>query len=116
MHPDDRIAVTEIAVRSKGLGVMADGSCGSVTYEDVVVRTADGWLIRHRRVLARRHPLRPPPTRPLTTRPLTTRPPTTRPPTTAPLTNRPLTTQPPTAWSLVAGCCVMGVYFRHGMC
>jgi hypothetical protein len=36
---------------------MADGSCGSVTYEDTVVRVSDGWRISHRRVVARRVPL-----------------------------------------------------------
>ncbi|PAZ09115.1 polyketide cyclase [Streptomyces sp. SA15] len=46
-----------VRARSKGLGVMADGSCGSVTYEDTLVRAADGWRICHRRVLARRAPL-----------------------------------------------------------
>ncbi|MDQ1042905.1 nuclear transport factor 2 family protein [Streptomyces sp. V4I2] len=49
---DDRVRA-----RSKGLGVMADGSCGSATYEDTVVRVGDGWRISHRRVLARRVPL-----------------------------------------------------------
>ncbi|MFD3619574.1 nuclear transport factor 2 family protein [Streptomyces sp. NPDC058676] len=44
-------------VRSKGLAVMADGSCGSVTYEDTVVRVAEGWRICRRRVVARRVPL-----------------------------------------------------------
>jgi hypothetical protein len=48
----------EVAARSKGLGVMANGTCGSVTYEDTVVRTPDGWRIKHRTVLARRRPLR----------------------------------------------------------
>jgi hypothetical protein len=47
----------QVPVRSKGLGVMADGSCGSVTYEDTVVRVSDGWRISHRRVVARRVPL-----------------------------------------------------------
>ena len=43
---------------SKGLAVMANGSCGSVTYEDTVVRVdTDGWRISRRRVLARRVPL-----------------------------------------------------------
>lgn len=46
-----------VRVRSKGLGIMADGSCGSVTYEDVVVRVAAGWRICRRRVVARRVPL-----------------------------------------------------------
>jgi hypothetical protein len=36
---------------------MADGSCGSVTYEDTVVRVGAGWRISHRRVPARRVPL-----------------------------------------------------------
>lgn len=47
----------EVPVRSKGIGVQADGSCGSATYEDVVVRTEAGWRIRRRVVLARRAPL-----------------------------------------------------------
>lgn len=42
---------------SKGLGVRADGSCGSVTYEDAVVRGRDGWRISSRRVLARIVPI-----------------------------------------------------------
>jgi hypothetical protein len=44
---------------SKGLGIMADGSAGSVTYEDTVERTAAGWRITHRVVRPRRTPLRP---------------------------------------------------------
>ena len=36
-------------VRSKGIGVMTDGRSVTVTYEDVVVRTSDGWRIRHRK-------------------------------------------------------------------
>ncbi|MEU9481484.1 nuclear transport factor 2 family protein [Streptomyces sp. NPDC048191] len=46
-----------VRVRSKGLGVMADGSCGSATYDDTVVRTLDGWRISHRKLSARRVPL-----------------------------------------------------------
>lgn len=46
-----------VHVRSKGLAVMADGSCGSVTYEDEVVRVDAGWRIRRRRIAARRTPL-----------------------------------------------------------
>lgn len=42
---------------SKGLGVMADGSTGSVTYEDTVERMAAGWRITQRIVRARRTPL-----------------------------------------------------------
>ena len=42
---------------SKGLGVRADGSVGSVTYEDVLVHHNDGWRIGRRTVRARRVPL-----------------------------------------------------------
>jgi hypothetical protein len=63
-HHVTNIVVTESAgglVRalSKGLGVMADGSCGSVTYEDRIERRAQGWRIAHRVVRARRTPLHP---------------------------------------------------------
>ncbi|MGS2644084.1 nuclear transport factor 2 family protein [Streptosporangium sp. LJ11] len=61
-HHVTNIVVTETAddhVRalSKGIGIMADGTCGSVTYEDTVSRGDRGWRISHRRVLARRAPL-----------------------------------------------------------
>lgn len=41
-------------VRSKGLAVMADGAAGTVTYEDVVVRTPAGWRISQRTVVPAR--------------------------------------------------------------
>lgn len=44
-HDDSRAGV-----RSKGLSVMADGSAGSVVYDDIVVRTDAGWRIAHRKV------------------------------------------------------------------
>ncbi|MFI5714658.1 nuclear transport factor 2 family protein [Nocardia sp. NPDC051750] len=44
---------------SKGLGIMTDGSVGSVTYQDTFERTAAGWRITHRIVRPRRVPLRP---------------------------------------------------------
>ncbi|WP_405995509.1 nuclear transport factor 2 family protein [Streptomyces sp. NBC_00986] len=50
--PDDRIQA-----RSKGLGIRTDGSCGSVTYVDTVVRVGVGWRIARRRITARRVPL-----------------------------------------------------------
>jgi hypothetical protein len=61
-HHITNVVLTELpdgAVRalSKGLGVNADGSCGSVTYDDRVVRGEHGWRISHRKVLARRVPL-----------------------------------------------------------
>ncbi|MCT9075877.1 nuclear transport factor 2 family protein [Streptomyces fulvoviolaceus] len=53
----EEVSEGRVRARSKGLGVMADGSCGSVTYEDVVVRVDAGWRISHRTVRARRVPL-----------------------------------------------------------
>lgn len=53
----EEVSEGRIRARSKGLGVMADGSCGSVTYEDVVLRVDSGWRISRRTVLARRVPL-----------------------------------------------------------
>ncbi|MFE9444503.1 nuclear transport factor 2 family protein [Streptomyces sp. NPDC006602] len=53
----EEAAGDRVRARSKGLAVMADGSCGSVTYEDTVVRVAEGWRICHRKVVARRVPL-----------------------------------------------------------
>jgi hypothetical protein len=57
--------VTNIVVRedgdgarawSKGLTVSRDGSVASFIYEDQLVRTTDGWRIRHRKVSPRREP------------------------------------------------------------
>lgn len=39
---------------SKGIGVNADGTSGSVTYEDLLVRKDPGWRIVERRVRAHR--------------------------------------------------------------
>ncbi|MFY7563144.1 nuclear transport factor 2 family protein [Streptomyces sp. WI04-05B] len=50
--PDGRVHA-----RSKGLGVRADGTCGSVTYEDTLVRVDGGRRISYRKVSARRVPL-----------------------------------------------------------
>jgi ketosteroid isomerase-like protein len=47
---DDRSA----QARSKGIGVYADGTAGSVVYDDVVTRQPGGWKISHRKVTARR--------------------------------------------------------------
>ncbi len=43
--PDGRVALL-----SKGIGVLSDGSCGSVTYQDTAVRGQHGWRIDHRAV------------------------------------------------------------------
>ncbi|WP_141575561.1 nuclear transport factor 2 family protein [Actinomadura sp. WMMA1423] len=61
-HHVTNVVLTEAAggrvhARSKGLGVSADGSVGSVTYEDVLVRTPGGWRISHRTIRAHRTPL-----------------------------------------------------------
>lgn len=63
-HHVTNIVVTELgddeaSVVSKGIGIMADGTAGSVVYEDRVRRTSAGWRIARRRVLPRRRPLRP---------------------------------------------------------
>ena len=47
-----------VEARSKGIGILVNGNCGSLTYDDTVVRTAAGWRISHRVVSARRTPLR----------------------------------------------------------
>jgi hypothetical protein len=48
---------TVLAV-SKGIGVLADGSTGSVVYADELRNTAGGWRIARRAVTPRRTPLR----------------------------------------------------------
>jgi hypothetical protein len=61
-HHVTNIVVTEredgtVGVRSKGIGVHADGTASTVAYEDTVVATEAGWRIDHRRVVPRRVPL-----------------------------------------------------------
>ena len=61
-HHVTNVVITEadgdvVRVLSKGIGIQVDGSCGSVVYDDVVRRVADGWRIAHRKVMARRTPL-----------------------------------------------------------
>ena len=46
-----------VRARSKGIGIKADGTSGSVTYEDIIVRGDQGWRISQRKILARRAPL-----------------------------------------------------------
>ncbi|ADP80182.1 nuclear transport factor 2 family protein [Pseudofrankia inefficax] len=41
-------------VQSKGIGITAGGTAGSVVYDDIVTRQPDGWKISHRKVTARR--------------------------------------------------------------
>ena len=48
-----------VRARSKGLGIMADGTTGSLTYDDVIERRDDAsWRISRRQVVRRRRPLR----------------------------------------------------------
>ena len=52
-----------VRVRSKVLSLLGGGLCGSGTYDDVVVKTPDGWRISKRVIGLRRERdlLRPPP-------------------------------------------------------
>ncbi|GAA1501612.1 hypothetical protein GCM10009760_64560 [Kitasatospora kazusensis] len=61
-HHVTNIVLTEggeghVHARSKGIGINRDGTSGSVTYEDTVVLTGQGWRISYRKVVARRVPL-----------------------------------------------------------
>jgi ketosteroid isomerase-like protein len=47
---DDRSA----RVRSKGIGIRADGTAGSVVYDDIVTLRPGGWKISYRKVTVRR--------------------------------------------------------------
>jgi 3-phenylpropionate/cinnamic acid dioxygenase small subunit len=51
------VAEGTVEAVSKGLGITADGSCGSVTYEDLVIRAEAGWRISRRKIIPRRAPL-----------------------------------------------------------
>ncbi len=63
-HHVTNIVVSEdsdgtVRARSKGIGVYADGTAGSVTYDDVLRRTPEGWRIARRTISPRRTPLMP---------------------------------------------------------
>ena len=58
-HHVTNIVITRIddhsaQVQSKGIGIKADGTAGSVAYDDIVTRQPDGWKISYRKVTARR--------------------------------------------------------------
>lgn len=60
-HHVTNIVLTEVGdrqvhARSKGIGIYADGTCASLTYEDIIVRRDRGWRISDRKLLARRAP------------------------------------------------------------
>ncbi|GAA1987918.1 hypothetical protein [Amycolatopsis minnesotensis] len=60
-HHVTDVVVTErdgsVFAHAKGIGVMANGTCDSVTYQDTVVRGQHGWRISPRGLIARRAPL-----------------------------------------------------------
>ncbi|SDM44050.1 nuclear transport factor 2 family protein [Allokutzneria albata] len=61
-HHITNIVLTELGdgsvhARAKGIGVNADGTCASVTYEDRLLRGEEGWRIERRKVTAHRVPL-----------------------------------------------------------
>ncbi len=63
-HHVTNVHITDLSdntahVRSKGLAVMTNGTTGSATYKDEVVRTKAGWRLARRTVKVRRVPLRP---------------------------------------------------------
>ncbi len=63
-HHVTNIVVSEdpdgtVRARSKGIGVYADGTAGSVVYDDVLRRTPAGWRIAERVISPRRTPLTP---------------------------------------------------------
>jgi ketosteroid isomerase-like protein len=58
-HHVTNIVITEAGdrsarVQSKGIGINADGTAGSVAYDDIVTRQPGGWKISYRKVTARR--------------------------------------------------------------
>jgi len=58
-HHVTNVVITQIGdgsarVQSKGIGINADGTAGSVAYDDLVTRGPDGWKISYRKVTAQR--------------------------------------------------------------
>ena len=61
-HHVTNVVLTELAdgqvrARSKGIGIMAGGTAGSVTFDDVISYGDQGWRMSYRKVTARRAPL-----------------------------------------------------------
>jgi hypothetical protein len=46
-----------VVTRSKGIGVRADGTAGSVVYDDTVTKRDGTWRITYRKITVRRKPL-----------------------------------------------------------
>jgi hypothetical protein len=58
-HHVTNVVITQIdersaRVRSKGIGIRADGTARSVVYDDIVTRQPNGWKISRRTVTLRR--------------------------------------------------------------
>jgi hypothetical protein len=62
-HVTNSLVIAEedglVRVRSKGIGIRADGASGTVIYEDLIRKTASGWRIARRTVIPRKRPLQP---------------------------------------------------------
>lgn len=60
-HHITNVVITEtdgaVRVRSKGIGIYADGTSRSVEYDDLLVREAAGWRISYRKVILHQTPL-----------------------------------------------------------
>jgi hypothetical protein len=62
-HHVTNIVITEakddhtVVTRSKGIGIRADGTSGSVVYEDIVTKRGGAWRITARTITVRRKPL-----------------------------------------------------------
>ena len=62
-HVTNSLVIAEedglVRVRSKGIGIGADGASGTVIYEDLIRKTPSGWRIARRAVIPRKRPLQP---------------------------------------------------------
>ena len=62
-HVTNSLVIAEedglVRVRSKGIGIGADGASGTVIYEDLIRKTPRGWRIARRAVIPRKRPLQP---------------------------------------------------------
>ena len=62
-HVTNSLVIAEedglVRVRSKGIGIGADGASGTVIYEDLIRKTPSGWRIARRTVIPRKRPLQP---------------------------------------------------------
>ncbi|MFN8026605.1 MAG: nuclear transport factor 2 family protein [Acidimicrobiia bacterium] len=68
-HPTNPVVTTDadgtVRMRTKVLSLLGGGLCGSGTYDDVCVKTPDGWRISRRTIgLRRESQLAKPPPRP----------------------------------------------------